>query len=973
MQTTNRHTLLLDVASSHTPTPSRRLTFSLFLSLLPLALADPPSSCPSSFLIGRSDSLRSRRERDGSSPSIRRWGRKRRSGVGVAARRPAKEENTGLSPGSALETHVRNKLERLLDDRGEGGRKQSCHLWILCSGGVDSSALLHLLARAVRSPPSLSCIQLHVLHFDHRLRTTSALDAAHAESVASFYSVPFKKFVAQPGDLSGVLCDQESRGGTEGINAEERKSGRSPSIQNAARRWRYGKTQYFIREWSKEKEEERGILTKGGRAQTEDTRAPDTELLRIWGNQREEKCKENSGSSFSSAAEPHHGHEHHLVVTAHHQDDQTESFWMKLLRGAHVTNLRGMEEITRMNVMEEEEETDVPSPEHQQASLSGTNQQSGAGAPLCIWRPLLDIPKSDLVEYMQGRGLSWCEDSSNADASKYTRNRVRLELVPLLESLMPQQSVGIRRNAQRGGKEEKKEAERLREFIRRFERQTSALRSLVETQTDEFFSRLQRDLSRGPSSSSSAIEAGLGFADTPPEGMRPPQGCWMPLAPWRDLPEAVRMEALYRFIRAPVEPRSLLLHEWQQGETQEARPPALDFGRLESLDETLHRLSDARGSGEKKVWGQDVGGGWRLECWGGGKVAVMRKKMVGTGYQHKGDKSRKGKDKTDAYEPLALQHSFEYPGGGRLELCSGKGLKIEGIEWEGVLSKGERGRASRFEDEGVSLQQPLLMADFTLPEDLITSLSGQFEGDGKERADRCIRLGVRLRRDGDRCSVSSLDGDWKKIVSSRSGDRLFRPADSLRNPPPPGRNTGQQTFREKKFESSVPVTSLLKRAGVPGWLNALLGVVELWGVQEDPRGTSTEAQKDGLTDKSVSVTREDEGDKTLAQCPTAKADRLSTSGRVVRFFLPQGWNKCEPSGAREGSIEDRTGGAVLEEGRASGVDMQEQTVALPSCDPSKSLPGRLSSSSSDVVKRIHRVKVWASLEWEKIGLFPRSI
>ena len=49
-----------------------------------------------------------------------------------------------------------------------------------------------------------------------------------------------------------------------------------------------------------------------------------------------------------------------------------------------------------------------------------------------IIRPLLTLPKSLLEEYCSSEGIAVCYDSTNADTA-YTRNRVRLELVPYLE------------------------------------------------------------------------------------------------------------------------------------------------------------------------------------------------------------------------------------------------------------------------------------------------------------------------------------------------------------------------------------------------------------------------------------------------------------------------------------------------------------------------------------------------------------
>lgn len=50
------------------------------------------------------------------------------------------------------------------------------------------------------------------------------------------------------------------------------------------------------------------------------------------------------------------------------------------------------------------------------------------------FKPLLRLSKSDLVDFLSRSGLRWMEDPSNAER-EYKRNRVRLDLVPLLEDL----------------------------------------------------------------------------------------------------------------------------------------------------------------------------------------------------------------------------------------------------------------------------------------------------------------------------------------------------------------------------------------------------------------------------------------------------------------------------------------------------------------------------------------------------------
>jgi tRNA(Ile)-lysidine synthase len=97
------------------------------------------------------------------------------------------------------------------------------------------------------------------------------------------------------------------------------------------------------------------------------------------------------------------------VVVGHTADDQVETVLMHLLRGAGLAGLRGMP--VRM----------LPSPWSQVIPLA---------------RPLLGVWRAQVLEHCARRGLQPLQDRSNLDPS-YFRNRLRHELLPLLESYNP--------------------------------------------------------------------------------------------------------------------------------------------------------------------------------------------------------------------------------------------------------------------------------------------------------------------------------------------------------------------------------------------------------------------------------------------------------------------------------------------------------------------------------------------------------
>jgi tRNA(Ile)-lysidine synthase len=90
------------------------------------------------------------------------------------------------------------------------------------------------------------------------------------------------------------------------------------------------------------------------------------------------------------------------VATAHTLDDQAETVLAKFLRGAWTEGLSGIH-----------------------PTLEGP-----------ILRPLLGTSRAEIEAYLHALGQSWREDSSNRHLT-FTRNRIRHELLPLLEGWNP--------------------------------------------------------------------------------------------------------------------------------------------------------------------------------------------------------------------------------------------------------------------------------------------------------------------------------------------------------------------------------------------------------------------------------------------------------------------------------------------------------------------------------------------------------
>ena len=90
-----------------------------------------------------------------------------------------------------------------------------------------------------------------------------------------------------------------------------------------------------------------------------------------------------------------------VVAVAHHQDDSIETILLNLIRGTGITGLLGIR------------------------PRNGT-----------IVRPLLCINREEIIRYLQNIGQDYVTDSTNLE-DEYTRNKIRLNLLPLMQEINP--------------------------------------------------------------------------------------------------------------------------------------------------------------------------------------------------------------------------------------------------------------------------------------------------------------------------------------------------------------------------------------------------------------------------------------------------------------------------------------------------------------------------------------------------------
>lgn len=102
-----------------------------------------------------------------------------------------------------------------------------------------------------------------------------------------------------------------------------------------------------------------------------------------------------------------------VIAVAHHRDDSVETFLLNLIRG---TGING---------------------------LCGIRPKNGV-----IVRPLLEVSRADILHYLEGLGQDYVTDSTNLQ-DEYVRNKIRLNILPMMEEINPSVKESIALTASR--------------------------------------------------------------------------------------------------------------------------------------------------------------------------------------------------------------------------------------------------------------------------------------------------------------------------------------------------------------------------------------------------------------------------------------------------------------------------------------------------------------------------------------------
>lgn len=120
--------------------------------------------------------------------------------------------------------------------------------------------------------------------------------------------------------------------------------------------------------------------------------------MKATGESTEMACRALRYEWFDKLAGAEHAQ---AIAVGHHTEDRAETFFLNLMRGAGINGLTSM------------------------------NPRNGG-----VVRPLLELTRAQIEEYLAARGLDFVNDSSNA-TTDYRRNHIRHKVIPALTDAFP--------------------------------------------------------------------------------------------------------------------------------------------------------------------------------------------------------------------------------------------------------------------------------------------------------------------------------------------------------------------------------------------------------------------------------------------------------------------------------------------------------------------------------------------------------
>ena len=113
------------------------------------------------------------------------------------------------------------------------------------------------------------------------------------------------------------------------------------------------------------------------------------------------------------------------LAVGHHQDDQAETVLMRIMRGAGLEGLGGMAPSQKS-----------PSVHRSRKLLTPSGSREGQTPFYTVIRPLLELTRVDIFEFLRATHLRWRKDASNEEMD-FLRNKLRLKVLPFLARIQP--------------------------------------------------------------------------------------------------------------------------------------------------------------------------------------------------------------------------------------------------------------------------------------------------------------------------------------------------------------------------------------------------------------------------------------------------------------------------------------------------------------------------------------------------------
>ncbi len=235
------------------------------------------------------------------------------------------------------------------------------NFYLAISGGVDSMALLDLFLYEAVHNIKIKDVNITILHFDHKIREESKLDA---EAILRYLSKKKNEYADKSRYFKIIDKIKFISGSSDVMNISSEKN---ISLELAAREARYS---FFKEEMN-----------------------------------REGRFKNNSFKV-------------NVLMLAHHMEDQSETVLIHLFRGCGIDGISGM-----------------------------TKSEFREDLNALLARPLLQVNKSEIIEYCKNNNIQWKEDETNF-SNDYVRNYLRNKIFPnIRENINPGVNKAIYRSS----------------------------------------------------------------------------------------------------------------------------------------------------------------------------------------------------------------------------------------------------------------------------------------------------------------------------------------------------------------------------------------------------------------------------------------------------------------------------------------------------------------------------------------------